>query len=184
MAMPTPDDAAAALAQAGTSRTQLAGGLGLPSCFHSSIGVTVALQIAAAAVEVAFDTGWTRLLALAAAALFAATAGLQLSRFRRLNGVRIGGLTSRVALGTGWEAASSYAVALGGAFWAALSGRWWLVALCAGAGGLAYAYSGQRWLRRYRRAPAAHAQAESAWWLVVLSALALVALALLALVGR
>ncbi|MCK9897691.1 hypothetical protein [Frankia sp. AgB32] len=184
MAVPTPDDAAAALAEAGASRAQLAGGLGLPSCFHSSIGVTVALQIAAAAVEVAFDTGWTRLLAVAAAALFALTAGVQLSRFRRLNGVRIGGLTSRVVLGTGWAAASSYAVALGGAFWAALTGRWWLVALCACAGGLAYAGSGRRWLRLYRRDPAAHARGEPAGWLVVLSALALAVLALLVLVGR
>ena len=68
MELPTPEDAAAALAGAETSRAQLAGGLGLPSFFYSSIGVAVAVQIAAAAVEVAFDTGRTRLLAIAGAA--------------------------------------------------------------------------------------------------------------------
>ncbi len=78
MGLPTPEDAAAALAAAETSRAQLAGGLRLPSFFYSSIGVAVAIQIATAAVEVAFDTGWTRLLAIAGVALFALTAGIQL----------------------------------------------------------------------------------------------------------
>ncbi|MGH3381991.1 MAG: hypothetical protein ACRDP6_45415 [Actinoallomurus sp.] len=184
MMVPTPEDAAAALAEAETSRAQLAGGLGLPSFFYSSIGVTVAIQIAAAAVEVAFDTGWSRLLSIAGAAIFALTAGIQLFRFRRLNGVRIGGLTSRVVLGTGRAAATSYALALGAAFWAALAGLWWLVAVCACAGGLAYTLSGRRWLHLYRGDPATHARAESAGWLVVISALALAALALLVLVGH
>lgn len=182
MELPTPRDAAAALADAETSRARLAGRIALPSFFYSSIGVTVAVQIATAAVEVAFDTGWTRLLAIAGAALFALTAGIQLLRFRRLNGVRIGGLTNRVVLGTGWAAATSYALALGAAFWAALSGQWWLAAVCACAGGLGYTLSGRRWLRLYRGDPATHARTESAGWLVVISALALTALALL-LVG-
>jgi len=184
MELPTPEDAAAALAGAETSRAQLAGGLGLPSFFYSSIGVAVAVQIAAAAVEVAFDTGRTRLLAIAGAAVFALTAGIQLVRFRRLNGVRIGGFTSRVVLGTGRVAATSYALALGAAFWAGLTGLWWLVAACACAGGLAYTLSGRRWWRLYRGDPATHARAESAGWLVVISALALAALTLLVLVGR
>jgi hypothetical protein len=182
MEVPTPEDAAAALAAAETSRARLAD-VGLPSFFYSSIGVAVAVQIASAAVEVAFDTGWTRLLAIAGVALFAATAGIQLLRFRRLNGVRIRGLTSRVVLGTGWAASTSYALALGAAFWAALAGLGWLVAVCACAGGLAYTLSGRRWVRLYRGDPARHARAESAAWLVVISALALAGLALL-LVGH
>ncbi len=186
MGLPTPDDAAAALAEAETSRAKLAGGLGLPSFFYSSIGVAVAIQIAAAAVEFAFEvrvvdayTGWTRLLSIAGAAIFALTAGIQLFRFRRLNGVWIGGLASRVVLGSALAASTSYALALGAAFWAALAGLWWLVAVCACAGGLAYTLSGRRWLRLYRGDPATHARAESAGWLVVISALALAGLALL-----
>jgi hypothetical protein len=184
MELPTPEDAAAVLAEAETSRAHVAGGLRLPSFFYSSIGVSVAVQIATAAVEVAFDTGWTRVLAIAGAAVFALTAVVQLFRFRRLNGVRIGGLTSRVVLGTGWPAVVSYALALSAAFWAALGGLWWLVAVCAFAGGLAYTLSGRRWMRLYRGDPAAHARAESAGWLVVVSALVLAALTLLVLVGR
>ncbi len=49
----------------------------------------------------------------------------------------IGGLASRVVLGTGLAASTSYALALGAAFWAALAGLWWLWRL-RGAGGLAY----------------------------------------------
>jgi hypothetical protein len=184
MALPTPEEAAAALAEADTSRARLAGGLTLPSFFYSSLGVTVAVQIAAGAGEVALDTVLTRSLAIAGAALFGLTAGLQLVRFRQLNGVRIGGLTSRVVLGTGWAAGVSYGLALTVACWAALAGRWWLVAVCAGAGGLGYALSGRRWVRRYRGDPASHARAESAGWLVAGSALALAAMALLVLVGR
>src|SRR2546421_5228 len=80
-------------------------------------------------------------------------------------------------------AADSYALALAAAFWAAFAGRWWLVAVCACAGGLAYGLSGRRWLRLYRGDPATHARAESAGWLVVISALALAGLALL-LIGH
>jgi hypothetical protein len=179
MGLPTPEDAAAALAAAEISRAQLAGSLELPSFFYSSIGAAVAIQIAAAAVEFAFDTGWTRLLAIAGVAIFALTAGIQLSRFRRLNGVWIGGLASRVVLGTGLASSASYALALAAAFWAAFAGLWWLVAVCACAGGLAYGLSGRRWLRLYRGDPATHARGEAAGWLVVISALALAGLALL-----
>lgn len=183
MGLPTPEDAAAALAAAETSRARLADGLALPPYFHSSIGAAVAVQIGTAGVEVARDTGWSRVLALAGAGVFVATAGIQLLRFRRLNGVRIGGFTSQVVLGTGWLASTSYALGLGGAMWAALAGQWWLVALCAGAGGLAYTLSGRRWLRLYRGDPATHAPGESALWLVAVSALALAGLVLL-VVGR
>lgn len=176
---PTPRDAAAALAEAETSRAQFADGLALPSFFYSSIGVTVAVQIATAAVEVGFDTGWTRLLAIAGAAVFALMAGIQLARFRRLNGVWLGGLTSRVLLATGRAAGASYALALGIAFWAAHVRLWWLAALGACAGGLAYTLSGRRWLRLYMGDPAAHARAEAAGWLVAVSALAVAALTLM-----
>lgn len=176
---PTPEDASAALAEAETSRAQLAGGLGLPSYFYSSIGVAVALQIATAGGGLASDTVWAPLLLIAGVAVFAMIAGIQLARFRRLNGVWIGGLASRVVLGTGLVASTSYVLALGAALWAAFAGLWWLVALCSCAGGLAYAVSGRRWWRLYRADPATHARAESAGWLMVISALAVAGLALL-----
>lgn len=91
----------------------------------------------------------------------------------------VGGLASRVVLGSALAAGTSYGLALGAAFWAAFAGRCWLVAVCARAGGLGYALSGRRCLRLYRGDPATHARAESVGWLVVVSALALAGLALL-----
>src|SRR6185312_7851237 len=86
-------------------------------------------------------------------ALFAVVAGVQLARFRRLNGVWLGGFASRVVLGTGTAASVSYALALAAAIWAATGAHWWLVALWSAAGGAAYALSGRRWMRTYRATP-------------------------------
>ncbi|GJF34961.1 hypothetical protein KNE206_76610 [Kitasatospora sp. NE20-6] len=47
-----------------------------------------------------------------AGAPVALVAGIRPFRFRRLNGVRIGGLAGRLALGTGATATTSYALAL------------------------------------------------------------------------
>jgi hypothetical protein len=99
---------------------------------------------------------------------------VQLAWFRAANGVWLGGLASRVVLGTGTTASLSYVAAL----WAAFEGRWWMVAVCAVVGGAAYALAGVRWLRAYRTQPALHARGESA---AALSLLTLVALAWLAL---
>ena len=98
---------------------------------------------------------------------FAAVAGIQLARFRRLNGVWLGGFASRVVLGTATAASVSYAVALGAAIWAAYADRWWLVALWSAVGGAAYALSGSRWMQTYRGDPAAHARGESLAWLAL-----------------
>ncbi len=67
-------------------------------------------------------------------AVFAAVAGVQLARFRRLNGVWLGGFASRVVLGTATAASVSYAVALAAAIWAAYGDRWGLVALWSAVG--------------------------------------------------
>jgi hypothetical protein len=112
-------------------------------------------------------------------AMFAAVAGVQLARFRRLNGVWLGGFASRVVLGTGTLASASYAIALGAAIWAAYDARWWLVTFWAVAGGAAYALSGRRWLGAYRAQPAVHGRGESAAWLALLGVTALAGLALL-----
>ena len=120
-------------------------------------------------------------LVAAGLAVFAAVAGVQLARFRRVNGVWLGGFASRVVLGTATAASAAYTVALGAAIWAAFGEHWWLVALWSVVGGAAYALSGGRWMRTYRGDPAAHARGESPAWLALITAAALGGLAMLAL---
>lgn len=89
---------------------------------------------------------------LAGLALFAAVAGVQLSRFRTANGVWLGGLASRVVLGTATTSSIAYVAALAAAVWAA-----------------------------YRARPSAHARGESAAVLAAAVLIALVGLVVLVL---
>jgi hypothetical protein len=171
-------DAAASLRAAEASRAELADGIATPSWFFVSMGVAIAVQIAAAAAGLGGGAPW---LVVAGLAVFAAVAGVQLARFRRRNGVWLGGLASRVVLGTATAAAVSYTVALAAAIWAAFGDLWWLVALWSAVGGAAYARSGVRWLRDYRGDPAAHAPGESLGFLTLVTAAALGGLAMLVL---
>lgn len=173
---PTAAEASAALSDAEASRATLARGIVTPSWLFSSLGAAIAVQIAATAVGFGIGSPW---LVIAGQVPFAATTGVQLARFRRLNGVWLGGFASRVVLGTGTLASVFYAAALGAAIWAAHGSRWWLVGLCAIAGGGAYACSGRRWMRTYRAEPAVHGRGESAAWLAALSVVAVAGLALL-----
>jgi hypothetical protein len=184
---PTAEEASAALVDAETTRATLADHIATPSWFFVSLGVAIAAQIATAAVGLgdkhALDAGevgnpW---LVVAGAAVFYAVAGVQVVRFRRLNGVRLGGFVSRVVLGTATGALASYPLALGAAIWAAYGQRWWLMALWSMVGGAAYALSGRRWMRTYRGDPAAHARGESLAWLALAVAAMLGGLALLVL---
>ena len=178
-ARPTAADATAALHEAEASLDRLARGMVMPSWFFTAMAVAIATQIATTAAV--FRGGDRAGLVLALGlTFFAAVAGAQLLRFRRRNGVWIGGLASRVVLGTGTVASVSYAVALTAAGWASLEGQWALVALCSISGGAAYALGGRRWLRTYRAQPAVHGRAESALWVSALSVPALAGLALLA----
>src|SRR3954447_9814470 len=99
---PTAEEASAALLDADATRGTLADRIATPSWFFVSLGVAIAAQIAAVAVGLgdkqALDAGelGTPWLAAAGLALFAAVAGIQLARFRRLNGVWLGGFASRV----------------------------------------------------------------------------------------
>lgn len=170
-------DAAAALADAEASRTGLARGIATPSWFFTSLAAAIAVQIATAAAGLGGDRPW---LLVAGLACFALVAGVQLARFRRRNGVWLGGFASRVVLGTGTRASLAYVVALGAAIWAAYGDHPWLVALWSLAGGAGYALSGRDWLRRYRAAPAAHSRGESLALLALLTFAALGGLALLA----
>ena len=184
----TPEQAAAALSDAEASRTLLAGRLAVPSFFFTSIGTAIAVQIATTALgvaDVAHRGVWHPAGVLMASGLvaFAAVATLQLIRFRRLNGLWLGGFASRVVGGTAATASVSYALTFGAAVWAAFAGAWWLMGLCSLAGGVAYAMSGRRWVRIYRGEPAAHARGESAAQLAALGAIALAGLAFL-MIGR
>jgi hypothetical protein len=181
---PTPEGATAALVEAEASRTRLAVALVLPSFFYAAIGAAVAAQIATTAATIADDGGWALAIRLGGVALFVLVAAIQLVRFRQLNGVRLGGLASRVVFGTATAASIAYVLALGASAWAGFNRMWWLVAVCAIAGGAAYAVSGLRWWRRYQGDPASHSRGESAGLLVILGALAVAGIVLLAVLGR
>jgi hypothetical protein len=176
---PDAAEASAALADAEASRAMLAQRISTPSWFFTSIGVAIAAQIASGAVGIAEGSPWTMAALVAGIAALFAVAGVQLWRFRQLNGVWLGGLLSRVILGTGTLVSVSYMVAFGGATWAAFDARWWLVATWSIIGGAAYALHGRRWLRTYSAEPALHANAESLASLGLITAAALAALALL-----
>lgn len=177
---PTAAEASAALTDAEASRATLARGIVTPPWFFTSMGAAIATQIATTAVGLGDGDPW----ALAAGlAIFVAVAAAQLARFRRLNGVWLGGFASRVVLGTGTSASASYAIALGAAIWAAYEELWWLVGLWAIAGGAAYALSGRRWMRGYRAHPAVHGRGESAAWLALVAVTATAGLALLLISG-
>jgi hypothetical protein len=177
---PTPEEAAAALVEAEASRTHLAGTLALPSFFYAAIGAAVAVQIATSAFSITDDRVGAPI-RLGGVALFVLVAAIQLLRFRQLNGVRLGGLASRVVLGTATAASISYAFAFGASAWAAFNRMWWLAAVCAVAGGAAFALSGRRWWRRYQGDPASHSRGESAGWIAILGAVAVAGLVLLVL---
>ena len=175
---PTAADASAALADAEASRAGLARGIATPSWLFTSMSVAIAAQIATTAVAFGEGAPW---LVVAGLVVFAVVAAVQLARFRRRNGVWLGGFASRVVLGTGTAASLSYAVALGAAIWAAYGSRWPLVALCSVAGGAAYALAGRRWMHAYRAAPDIHGPGESVAWLVLLVIVAVAGLVLLLL---
>jgi hypothetical protein len=167
-----PTDAASALADAEAARHRMAETLALPSYFHSSIGAAIAVQIATTAAAFGLDDGPAALLLAAGLIVFALVAAGQLARFRRLNGVWLGGLASRVVLGTATLTSTLYAVALAAAAWAATAHQWWLVALAAAYGGTGYAWCGRRWWDSYRADPARRRRDDSRAVVLVLPVLA------------
>jgi hypothetical protein len=135
------------------------------------------------ALGLGVGSAWTWCALAVGLGVFVVVGAVQLARFRRDNGVWLGGLAGRVVLGTGTVASSSYAVALAAAIWAAFADRWALVAVASLAGGTAYALGGRRWLAAYRAEPEVHGRGESAAWLAAISLAALAGLVLLVL-GR
>ena len=173
---PTAAELSAALADAEASRAALAGRIVTPPWLFTSLGAAIAVQIATTAVGLGAGAMWVLAAGLV---IFLAVAGVQLARFRRLNGVWLGGFASRVVLGCGIPASVSYTAGLVGALWAGYGDRWWLVALWSLAGGAAYAFSGRRWMRAYRVDPEIQGRGESAAWLVAIALAAVTCLALL-----
>lgn len=173
-----PRDLAAELAHAEELRASLTETLRLPSRFHESIGVAIAVQISTTAYALAGGRG-AGLVLIAGLVVFAVVAGIQLGRFRRLNGVWVGGLASRAVFGTSTLSSVVYAGALAAAVWAALVGLWWLVPAAALLGGGGYAASERRWWQAYLRDPEHHARAEPPRYLAGLAILAVVGMAVL-----
>ena len=172
-----PSDPAAELAAAESARQRLAGSLHTPSWFYTSLGVATAVQIGAAAYALSDDASGPRLIAAPVGLLvFAAVAAVLWLRFRRLNGVRVGGLFSRALMGTSSLAVGAETVGLGAAIWAAMVGQWWLAVLASVAGGVGYAVGARLWWRDYQRDPAAHAHGYSRATLAVVGLAAVVGL--------
>ena len=175
---PTPDETPTADAVAEAGLGSLAGHIVVPRLFLVPIGAAVAVQIATTAAGLA-GAGESPLWLLAGGfAVLLAVSAVQLARARRLNGIWVSGLVSRVVGGTATAASTSYVAALAAAVWAAFAGVWWLLPLCAAAGGTAYALSGRSWMRRHRSEPAVDRRGESGLWLTVIG-LALAGLILL-----
>jgi hypothetical protein len=174
----------AALHEAEQARDDLARSVVMPPGHDLAIGAAVTVQIATTALGLAVDQSWARWALAGGLLLFGVVAVVQLWRFSRLNGVRVGGFAGRVVFGTATTASVAEAVALVVAYAAAARDLWWLTALAAICGGVVYVLSGRRWLRAYRREPERVGAGEPALWVALLVALAVAGLALLVLAGR
>jgi hypothetical protein len=177
--IPSPDEAASLLNDAGRDRDRLAADLVLPAGYDVWLGAAVAIQLATVAFGVWAGSPAPLGILAAGVVLFVTVAAWQVWRFRRANGVLVAGFVSRAVLGNDLRASISYAAALAAAIGAGLHEVWWLVGVCAAAGGLLYVLSGRRWVRLYRGDPATHSRGESVLVLVVISLLAVVGLVLL-----
>ncbi|MFB6724268.1 hypothetical protein ACFCV3_29085 [Kribbella sp. NPDC056345] len=177
---PDPVAAAAALDDLHRSQARLAAGLRLPSGFYLTIGLAISATIFLFARGLAAGSEQVPLLLLAGLAVFAVVAGIQVLRFRRLNGALVWSLVSQVVLGKAALSSLAYAAALAGAVWAGYAGNWWLTALCAAAGGAGYVAGGMRWMRQYRAEPQLNGGGgEMAWWVAAVCALVVAGVVLL-----
>jgi hypothetical protein len=170
----TPGDPRSELDVADQARQRLAAGLRLPTGLHPALAAAVAVQVGAAAYGIAAQTTTGIAVALAGVAVLMGMAALLLYQFRRINGVRVDGLSSQIVLGTGGISTLVYLVGFGVATWAAFESRWWLVAAAAVAAGVGYAFGTFRWWHAYRQDPAAHAGGASPRVLAALAVLACV----------
>lgn len=150
----TPEDARDALAQAAASRHRIADGLRLPSYFHVSLGIAVAVQVGTTAWALSGVSGlWVAAALVVGIVGFLGAAAVQLRRFRRLNGAWVDGLASQVVFGMTTLASVACAAGLSAAVAAGLAGQWWLLVTASVACGAAYAWAGRRWWESYRHDP-------------------------------
>jgi hypothetical protein len=110
--------------------------------------------------------------ALAGVAVLMGVAAFLLYQFRRINGVRVDGLSSQIVLGTGGTSTLVYMGGFGAATWAAFESRWWLVAVAAVVAGVGFAFGTLRWWNAYRDVPVAHTGGVSPRALAALAAIA------------
>lgn len=181
-----PADARAALDDAVALRSSLVGALRLPSHFHLSLGVAIAIQVGTTAWALTSQARNAVAVAVLLAGLlvFFAVAGIQLLRFRRLNGAWVNGLVSRAVLGTSFLSSLVYAAGLAVSLWAGFAEHWWLIALAAPVTGAAYAEAGRRWWVGYQEDPRRHSSGESSIHLAALVAFAVAGLVLAVVSGR
>jgi hypothetical protein len=179
----TPGDPRSELAGADQARQRLAAGLELPTGLLPALAAAVAVQVGAAAYGIAAQTAAGLAVALAGLAVLMGVAAVLLYQFRRINGVRVAGLSSQIVLGTGGISTLVYLVGFGVATWAAFETRWWLVAMAAVAAGVGYASGTLRWWRAYRHDPATHAGGASPRVLAALAVVACLGLVALLIAG-
>ena len=179
----TPGNPRSELAVADQARQRLAAGLRLPAGLLAALAAAVAVQVGAGAYGVAAQTAAGLVVALAGVAVLMGVAALLLYQFRRINGVRVGGLSSQIILGTGGTSTLAYMAGFGAATWAAFETRWWLVAMAAVAAGIGYASGTLRWWHAYQHDPATHARGASPWVLTALAVLACLGLVALLIAG-
>jgi hypothetical protein len=178
-----PEDPRFELAVADLARQRLAAGLRLPTGLHPALAAAVTVQVGAAAYGIAAQTAAGLAVALAGVAVLMGMAALLLYQFRRINGVRVGGLSSQIVLGTGGTSTLVYMAGFGAATWAAFESRWWLVAGAAVAAGVGYAFGTLQWWHAYLHDPAAHASGVSPRVLAALAVLACLGLVALLVAG-
>jgi hypothetical protein len=178
-----PGDPRSELAVADQARRRLAAGLRLPAGLHPVLAAAVAVQVGAAAYGIAAQTTAGLAVALAGVTVLMGVAALLLHQFRRINGVRVDGLSSQIVLGTGGTSTLIYLIGLGAATWAAFESRWWLVAAAAVGAGAGYAFGTLRWWHDYRNDPSAHVGGASPRVFAALAVLACLGLVALLIAG-
>src|SRR4051794_2076367 len=178
-----PGDPRSELAVAEQARQGLAAGLRLPTGLHPVLAGAVAVQVGAAAYGIAAQTAAGLAVALAGVAVLMGVAALLLYQFRRINGVRVRGLSSNILLGTGGTSTLAYMAGFGAATWAAFETRWWLVATAAVAAGIGYASGPLRWWHAYQHDPATHATGASPQVLTAFAVVACLGLVVLMIAG-
>jgi hypothetical protein len=182
-AQQNPGDPLSELAVAEQARQRLADGLRLPTGLHPVLAAAVSVQVGAAAYGIAAQTTAGLAVALAGVAVLMGVAALLLHRFRRINGVRVDGLSSQIVLGTGGTSTLIYLAGFGAATWAAFESHWWLVAAAAVAAGVSYAFGTLRWWHAYRHDPSGHTGGASPRVLAALAVLACLGLVALLIAG-